>query len=217
MPTPKEAIAEALQTFDHANDALWTDDGAPLVAEVARICNDTKITRQMINDALPGFARKTEESIAEDEQPGEEDEVTEAAAASEPVATVTDEIKSDEPLSPEEEYQRLRAIAQRRVDDASEAVTEAKNRVSEALRKVTDAENRHTRALQLFAAKYPPLSTAANIQQHLARQQEMLRERVTGSRFEPNAAQNPIDATLMDRKRSNGGKGASYLPLATGG
>ena len=222
--TPKEAIAEALQSLDHANNTLWTDDGAPLVAEVARICNDKTITRAQINDALPGFARKTQESNVEEVQPDDEPEDVEADELDE-FNEPKDDINASPPaadteLSPEEEYQRLRAIAMRRVDDAQEAVTAAKNKVAAAVREVAAAENRHTRALQLFSQKYPPLTTAENIQQHLRRQQEILRERVTGSRFEPNVAQNPVDATLMDRKRDNGrnnNKGARFLPLSTGG
>ena len=96
-------------------------------------------------------------------------------------------------------------------------------RESEAQREVHNAEQRHTRALQLFSAKYPPLTAAENIKQHLRRQAEVQRERVEGMRFVQNSPQNPVDATLMDRKRDNGRnslgkKPASFLPrsLAVG-
>jgi hypothetical protein len=229
MPTPKDAIKEALLSLDHKNDDLWTDDGSPLVSEIQRLANDKTITRAQINEALPGFARKTDDSIAEDEQPGDEDDIGGEtgginAASTETIAPASEVQADDVELSPEQEHERLRALAFRRVQDAEAAVRDAKDNVSKALAAVTAAEQRHSRALVLFSAKYPPLTAAANIKQHLARQQEILRERVTGSRFEPNVAQNPVDATMMDRKRNNGrnNKGqapAKFLPrsLAVGG
>lgn len=224
MPTEKAAIAEALQSLDQTNDALWTDDGSPLVAEVQRVCNDKSITRAQINDALPGFARKTADSVTEEVQPdAEPDEagIDPAVIATAPntaaetmVAQAQDALDADESgLSPEQEQERLRGIAYGRVRDAELALVQAKEKVSEAQRAVVFAEQRHERALNLFSAKYPPISSAENIKQHLARQQEVLRERVTGSKFEPNAAQNPVDMTLMDRKRDNGRKGNAPAPF----
>src|ERR1019366_8202082 len=69
---PKEAIKEILQALDHKNDALWTDDGSPLVSEIQRLANDKTITRGQISDASPGFVRKTKDSVTEDVQPGDE-------------------------------------------------------------------------------------------------------------------------------------------------
>lgn len=219
MPFPKEAIKEILDGLDHTNDALWTDDGSPLVTEIQRLANDRTVTRAQINEASPGFARKTSDSITEEVQP--EDEADVEAAVSEIIAAApASEVQAgagDEPLSPEDEHLRLRALAQRRVADAEAAVTAAKDAVSDANRAVAQAEARHTRALQLFASKYPPLTAAEAIKVHLRSQQENLRERMTGSRFEPNVAQNPVDATMMDRKRNNGRNGqsqkaTSFLP-----
>lgn len=112
-----------------------------------------------------------------------------------------------EELSPEAEYERLRLIAHGRVDAANDAVIAAKAAISDAQRDLVQAEGRLSRAMQLYASKYPAISAAENIKQHLARQQEVLRERITGSRFEANAATNPVDTTLMDRKRNNGRNG----------
>jgi len=224
MPTPKQAIAEALQSLDHTNDAHWTDDGSPLVSEIQRLANDKTITRAQINEALPGFARKTEDTVAEEVQP--DDEVSDEARGAYQLMKAPEEA-SDDLLAGDDdtaEAERLRRIAYQRVVDAEIAITEAKNAVADATRAVTMAEQRHTRALQLYSSKYPPLTAAENIKQHLARQQEALRERLTGHRFEPNVAQNPVDATLMDRKRNNGrnNKGQApgkFLPrsLAVGG
>lgn len=226
---PKDAIKEILQSLDHTDDALWTDDGSPLVSEIQRLANDKTITRAQINEALPGFARKTDDSVAEEVQPDDEGDETSGieTQAGGPRVAPASEVQADDDdveLTLEQEQQRLRAIAFKRVQEAEQAVYEAKDNVSKAYAAVTAAEQRHARALQLFSAKYPPLTSAANIKQHLARQQELVRERVTGSRFEPNVAQNPIDATMMDRKRNNGrnNKGQtpkSFLPrsLAVGG
>src|SRR6266704_2800443 len=106
MPTEKAAIAEALQSLDHTDDNLWTDDGSPLVSEIQRLTNDKTITRAQINDAIPGFARKTKDSVAEDEQPGDSgtDFEPEVIVAS-PLTTAEAE---DAPLSDEDEYDRLR-------------------------------------------------------------------------------------------------------------
>lgn len=219
MPTEKAAIAEALQTLDHTKDDLWTDDGSPLVSEIQRLCNDPKITRAQINEALPGFARKGTDSVTEpvdDETDPPEAKVT----VTEPTAKNTTIVAppEDEILSDADDYERLRLIAKGRVTDAEIAVTEAKAKISDAQLGLRAAEGRLTRALTLYSARYPAISVAANIKQHLERQQEILRERITGSKFEPNAAQNPVDATLMDRKRDNGRNGrstqapAAFLP-----
>lgn len=222
MPTfPKEAIKEILEGLDHKDNAIWTDDGSPLVTEVQRLANDKTVTRAQINDALPGFARKTSESVTEEVQPG--DEADEPGPLDAPVVEASGKPKielegADLDLSPEDEQGRLRALAHQRVTDAEVALTEAKAAVSEAQRVVVNAEGRLTRALNLYSAKYPPISVAENIKQHLARQQELLYERVTG--VKPGTiAVNPIDATLMDRKRNNGRNGqgrgqASFLPRA---
>lgn len=218
MPTfPKDAIKEILQSLDHTDDALWTDDGSPLVSEIQRLANDKTITRAQINDALPGFARKTDDSVAEEVQPDDEGDETggiETQAGGPRVAPASEVQADDVELTPEQEQQRLRAIAFQRVQDAEKAVYDAKDNVSKAYAAVTAAEQRHARALQLFSSKYPPLTSAANIKQHLARQQELVRERVTGSRFEPNVAQNPIDATMTDRKRNNGRNNRGQTPKA---
>lgn len=227
MPTfPKEAIKQILEGLDHTNDALWTDDGSPLVTEIQKLANDKTVTRAQINEALPGFARKTTDSVTEDVQPEDEalgDETGGIGTEPGPL-DIAAQAGDDEELSSEQEHERLRQIAFQRVQDAERAISAAKDAVSDAQRAVVHAEQRHFRALQLFSAKYPPLSSAENIKQHLARQQETLRERVTGSRFEPNIALNPVDAKMMDRKRDNGRNNRAqaatkFLPrsLAVGG
>jgi hypothetical protein len=225
---PKEALKEILQGLDHKNDALWTDDGSPLVSEIQRLANDKTITRGQINDASPGFARKTKDSVTEDVQPDDDEivgdetgSVSDAAiAAHSLMAPPSSEDDEDDGFeTEEEEHAHIKATAQRRVSDAELALTDAKAHTVEAYRAERQAEQRLTRALTQYSAKFPPMSAAENIQQHLARQQETLRERVTGSKFEPSTM-NPVDVTLMDRRRNNGrnGKGprgqapAPFLP-----
>lgn len=213
---PKEAIKEILEGLDHTNDALWTEDGSPLVTEIQRLANDKTVTRAQINDALPGFVRKTKDSNSEEVQPGDEPEAVTETSEKAPAIVAPDmstppgEDELDDPI---DENDRLRKIAYQRVLDADTNLAEAKNAVSDAQRNVVRAEQRHERALQTYSSKYPPISVAENIKQHLARQQEVLREKVTGQRFAPNQAQNPVDNTLMDRKRDNGRKGNPHAPF----
>jgi hypothetical protein len=206
MTVTKEVIAEALKTLDHKDDTLWTDDGAPLVGVVQKATNDTTVTRSMINDALPGFVRKL---VDANETPAEPEPVK---ASAEPE---DEEIEGF--LTVEQERERIRAIAQKRVTDAELALQEAKAAVTAAHRAVGLAEQRHTRAIQQYSAKFPPMTAAANIKQHLASQQEALRERITGSKYE-TVALNPVDAKMMDRKRDNGRNGPvnAYLPRRSG-
>ena len=215
---PKAAIKEILEALDHKNDALWTDDGSPLVSEIQRLANDKTITRGQISDASPGFVRKTKDSVTEDVQPGDEpglfddapvvEEAKNTRVKNTTIVTVSEVQAEDGGFeTEEEERERIKVIAKQRVSDAELALSEAKTHTAEAYRAERQAEQRLTRALTQYSAKFPPMSAAENIKQHHARQQELLRERVTGSRFEPNSALNPVDATLMDRKRNNGRNG----------
>lgn len=220
MPTPKEAIAEVLLSLDHAKDELWTDDGSPLVSEIQRLANDKTITRAQINEALPGFARKAGSDVSLTEP---EDDFSDEVIVAQNTGVVGPlEVEPDPgALSPEQDAERLRKIAYQRVLDAETGISDAKTALSAAMRAVTDAEARHTRALTLYSSKYPPLTAAANIKQHLARQIEITRDRVEGTRFVANSAANPVDATLMDRKRNNGRAGLNrpapaFLPRAVG-
>lgn len=206
MPTDKTAIAEALATLDHTNDELWTDDGAPKVEVIKHLCNDDKITRAQINEAQPGFMRKSTTAIDEDTQAPVEtkvatppDQFPNGNEPPEVTAGGDDELEDLVNFSGNDED--LKAIAQRRIDDAADNLTEKRKASDQAVRDLRAAEARHSRALALYAAKFPPISAAENIKQHLARQQEVLREKVLGV---APARMNPMDAVLQDRKRDNG-------------
>jgi hypothetical protein len=220
----KEALAQVLKSFDQSNDALWTDDGSPLMAEVQRRANDKTITRAQVNDAIPGFARKLSAKDFVEEPPDEIDGETHDAGdetggdLSEPVMAAvinSDDDGEDDIFSPEGR-ERIKAIAQKRVLDAELALTAAQTSTVEARRAEYRAEQRLTKRKQELIANFPPISAAENIKQHLARQQEVLMEQVTGGGFKPNVAANPIDQRLMDRKRNNGmvgPRGGQITPL----
>jgi hypothetical protein len=195
MPTPKAAIAEALQQLDPKDDVNWTDDGSPMVVAVQRVCNDQEITRAQINDASPGFVRKIVSLDEETQEPV-------AAVVAKPLGTV-DEDGEDEDMFTEGEQPR--EMLARHVREAELEIQEAQKRLAEAHRDVTNAQRIHAKKLMLYNSKFPPISAAQNIKDHLARQQEILYERVTGQKPAPAPVlQNPVDVTMSDRKRSNG-------------
>ncbi len=171
MPTSKEAIAEVLKSFDHTTDDIWTDDGAPLVSEVARLTNDKAITRAQINEALPGFARKTSETIDENTQAPVAKNVTitlppqelEDQGANDP----TSQLSTDD----------IRAILTRRVRDAEQGLVDARNAAASARQAETAAEQRLSRAILNHQRRFPPISVAENIKAHLAAQGRLAMER----------------------------------------
>jgi hypothetical protein len=192
MPTPKAAIKEALLQLDQKNDALWTDDGSPLVAEVQRLCNDDKLTRAQINDAFPGFVRKM---VSLDEDTGK----PVSALSPKPEGTVPDE-ELEDMLDVEETAKEILA---RHVSDAAQAVVDAKQALADAHRNVVNCERIHSKKLFNYNAKFPPLSAAENIQNHLQRQKEIMREKIDGVRpADPRLW--PIDTAMQDPHRANG-------------
>lgn len=220
MPVTNEVIREVLKSLDHSNDTLWTDDGSPLVGIVQKLTNDSTVTRAQINEAEPGFNRIV--TVAVEDEAGE-DPTEGIGTAPDPsivVAAAPAKPPEDNGFTGEEpSEEQIRLVLIRRIQDAETAIMEAKAAVSKAQNDVVRAEQRLGRAHLDHQRKFPPITAAANIKQHLERQQEILRERVTGSKFEPNFAQNPVDATLMDRKRDNGRNGkrgnvaaAPFLP-----
>lgn len=202
MPTPKAAISEALDQLDHKNDALWTDDGSPIVEAVQRLCNDEKITRQMINDAKPGFARKPLTSVNEETQVPEVKNTTIA-----PVGSVEDDLDLEDMVGEEQP----REMAKRHVDAAAEDILEARRELSAAQQKVVNCERIHARKVQLFNSKFPPMHASEAIKIHLAAQQEQRRRQVEGD-GPVRTLLNPVDATMADKRRPNGRNAASHKP-----
>lgn len=190
MSTDKAAISEALQSMNHEDATLWTDDGAPRVDVVQRLCNDDKLTRAQINDALPGFVRVTEETKKVDDALAAADAEKQAVAQAEQdklgfakpaekVAKVVEhdsELEGEDPLSESE----TRAILQRRVRTAEEAVTEAKRALSEAGQEVVRCEKRLQRAHTDQRRYFPPITQAQAIKAHLDSEQKRRHENVKG-------------------------------------
>jgi hypothetical protein len=215
MTTDKAAIAEALKTLDHTNDALWTDDGSPLVSEVQRLVNDKNVTRAQINEAVPGFIRKSKTSIDEETQAP-----VEPLGASAPETDFDDDGGEPEAdvsaaghtLSTDE----IRAILQRRIKDAEQAITDAREATSKARLFEQTCSDRHRRAVFDFQRKFPPMSAAANIKAHLASQQALAMERAGRAPDGTLLGQTPatvaadprsqIDQTLYQSKRRGGAR-----------
>lgn len=53
-----EKIREALLKLDVSNDNHWTADGQPRVDTVKLLAADPSVTREMIEEAIPGFTRE---------------------------------------------------------------------------------------------------------------------------------------------------------------
>lgn len=191
--TPKAAIAEVLNSLDVANDTLWTDDGSPLVEEVQRLANDATITRAQINEAIPGFCRVMAEPAEKNTKIETEQPKIEAAFDPKQEPEVNG---SGEQLSELE----VRAILERRIRDAETALTTARRVTSESRQEELRCEQRLTRAHIDHQRKYPPITAAQNIQDHLRSQQDQLYERVTG---QSAAGRAQIDIT-MERRNSRG-------------
>lgn len=173
--TPKEAIAEILNSLDKSNDALWTDDGSPMVAEVQHLANDKSITRAQINEAIPGFARlavtDTDPVEGIGNEPGEPE--VEAAAGDFDPGIEPEVNGKGVPLTEDE----VRAILSRRIRDAEQALTDARRTTSESRQEEIRCEQRLTRAHTDYQRKYPPITAAQNIQDHLAKQGQLAMER----------------------------------------
>lgn len=197
MPTEKQAIKEALLSLDTKNDKLWTDDGSPLVSEVQRAVNDKTVTRAQINDALPGFTRVP----AGDETGGIVDETGGISADEVDKADDGFDVRAEpevngpgQPMSEDE----VRAVLTRRVSDAQTALADARRGVSDAQQHMFNMEKRLTRAMTDHQRRFPPVTAAANIKEHLARQTEL---RYLAAGIDPSSARAQIDVSMERHNR----------------
>lgn len=176
MSTDKAAITEILQSLDHTNDKSWTDDGSPLVTEIQRLANDKTITRAQINDALPGFARNSGGGSAT-VTTGDETGVAPPleAQATDDGFDVKVEPDTNGPGQPLTEAE-VKEVLNRRVRDAEQAIVDARRNLSDAQQHMFNMEKRLTRAMTDRSRRFPPITEAANIKEHLARQMERQRE-----------------------------------------
>lgn len=191
MPATKEVIAEALKTIDPTNDALWTEDGAPLIAEVQRITGDDTVTREQINDALPGFARTVKnaaDDLSDETTPG----ATQPAAKSPTV--VSDLTVGD-----------TRNILDRRIIAANLALDEARRDLYAAQQKVTQCEQRLQRAHQDHQRKFPPVTASDAIKAHIEAGQRRRTEAAL-------AAERPQGPSQIDIAMGRSGKRGESRP-----
>ncbi len=206
MPTEKQAIAEAVKSLDPSDDLLWTDDGSPMIDAMQKLCNDTSLTRAQINDALPGWDRKTAgfaksgafappagaKPLFSPEQP-------KVAATGPVLADHTDDPPMPEPRRQggvHLEDEEARQIHRDRLTRAEERLIEAKRETSEARAREVEAEQSLSRVVRDFQRKFPPITQEANIKAHLEAQGRLAMENagLTGHA-------SPLDARMSIKKR----------------
>lgn len=194
MATDKNDLVEILQNLDHADDSHWTDDGLPIVKIVQELTGDKTITRAQLNDAAPGFSRKVGDAgIAGDETGG--------APASEVQAS--DDGLFDDRMDPDIDgpgvpltEEEAEAILRRRVSDSELALEASRKAIADAQAEFIRASKRVDRSRADLNRRFPPLGFSENIQQHLAKQQQLLMERVTGG-----AGKGQLDQAMAIRNR----------------
>lgn len=177
MPTTKETLAQVLTKLDPANDEQWTADGAPLISVVQKLANDSKITRDQINEAIPGFSRAgvpKVETTAEQDMHVTDTAPLKDAADDEFDPRIEPEVNGAGPALSEDE---VRAILNRRIRDAEANLIAARAAASEANAEVVRCEHRLTRAHVDHNRQFPPITEAQNIKAHLASQGQLALKR----------------------------------------
>ena len=151
----KAAIRQALDQLDHTNDDQWTADGMPLTAVVQQLANDMTIKRSDINESAPGFERK----------------ITVVHAAPESGAA---DAPQDEPAEVGA-VEEMRALMDHNVAESEHAIAVAQLKIKEGNAELLQARNDFNHAIRDRNRKFPPVTTAANIQNHLASEHEKKR------------------------------------------
>lgn len=170
--TDNAKILEAITKLDKADDAQWTDDGLPRVNVVQALVDDPALTRAQINDAAPGFSRNPPAPKG-DETGGAPPAVTKKT---EVIETEFDPRVEPEVNGPGEQLneEQVRAILTRRIGDAETRLEDARRSVNDANLELRRCEVRVQRAIADSDRRFPPISAAANIKQHLKAQQDRL-------------------------------------------
>lgn len=189
----KDAITQALSQLDHTNDEHWTDDGLPRTSVVQKLANDPEIRRTDIQAAAPNFARKTG-----DDQ-GDPKEQTASGTPAEPTAPATADVTASDASEGD-----VRADAQERLDRAEEAVLEARKDLDDARKAERAAINELDAAKLDYARKFPPLTAAENIKQHLRHEQDMRAAKVQTAPSGMVYGKDNIDVAMNGRNPRNG-------------
>lgn len=168
-------ILETVTKLDKTDDTQWTDDGLPRVEVVKALVDDSTLTRAQINEAAPGFSRNP---------PTPKGDETGGAPPASTIQTGDESIPDDEfdaRIEPEVNgpgeqltEDQVRAILTRRIGDAETRLERARADVNEANAELRRCEVRVQRAITDSNRRFPPISAAANIKQHLAAQQARL-------------------------------------------
>lgn len=189
-----DQIKEALQKLDSGNDAHWTDDGLPQIAAVRDLTGDQTVKRGDINSALPGFSRAGTEADAgttdaDTSLPGDPVEALDGSVAGseETIVEAADELTMDE--------QDLREAMKKRINDTQARVLQASEALREAATFLKKCEDWNKRAIEEYNRRFPPMTAAQAIKDHLRRHQAM---KTAEAR---TVALNPIDAALMSREK----------------
>src|ERR1035437_1742179 len=185
----KEKILKALSKLDHSDSSMWTDDGLPITKVVQQLADDSTIKRSDITEASPGFERKLVST-----ETGPAPEVAATADVTEPMTE-----GDGEPMTEDE----VREVLAQRVTAAELTLRDARTAVSAAYDAERAAVSKVTEARKEQASAFPPITAAANIQQHLKRQQAIRAALASGQ-----APVSQIDAA-MTRGNSRGWKSPS--------
>lgn len=172
--TDKVQINDALAKLDHSNADHWTDDGLPRTSVVQKIAGDLSIKRGDIQIAAPGFSRKPPTDI-------DGIALTPGSGGVEPAPEVVATADVPEPMAEGGEGEQMtedevKIILDQNVRGADQALLNAMANVTEAQRLVREAQKGVTKAREDRQSAFPPLSAAANIKQHLAREHARLIE-----------------------------------------
>lgn len=187
----KEALIAVLDQLDRKNDQHWTDDGSPRISVVRELAKDDTITRALINETVPGFARVQVDPAAQSQvNTAPEGEPPDDADAEDQLLNVRGSLDFDpsqepevngsgKPLSEDE----VRIILTRRVADAEAHVTACQLAVRDAQAGVVKAQAAAMRTKLDLNRRFPPLTPEANIKAHL---------KAHGERLEASVAQNGV-------------------------
>lgn len=215
MTTSLDDLEKVLTQLDSGNDEHWTDDGAPSLEAVQKIGNDTTITREQINKAIPGFSR----AGSSGEEPADEVEAVDdpRAAGQKTVVAPRDKgapapkdegdllshadtyvLDPKDPLSdvPLLSRDRVKEIMQRRVENAQNRLDQARAGVTAAQDFVHRAEIFHAQALAAYTREFPPMHPIDAIKAHLRSQME----HAAAMAGKPDLYARPVAASPLDAR-----------------
>jgi len=219
MTTSLDDVQKILTQLDSGNDEHWTDDGAPSLEAVQLIGNDTSITREQLNKAIPGFSRAgSEGEEPEDIQPTDPDQKTAGQKTMVTPKAANGEVPKGAELDHDDEYnldpkdplsdapslsqKRLKEIMSGRVEKAQARLDAARAAVTEAIAFVAKAEAFHVQAVSAFNKAFPPMHPNDAIKAHLKAQMEHRAAQAgVPDLYSRSAVASPLDARMGIRDK----------------